>query len=433
MTVISKSQSLDALREKISTAVQDKFGSTGVNGKYTWVKDLFADKVVYSVDGCLYQASYSVLDNKVTFGDPVEVEIAYKTLGEAARSMCAESDQLAEGSYDANTGELTLTVIKPGFNKSKGRYYPAAMLKRDYGIFEGAKMFADHQTDAESKAKPEGSVNNWVASIKKPWVESDGTVKAKAAVIDPPFKAKLEELNKQNLLHEMGVSIRAIGEASPAEVQGTKTNLVESLVRARSVDFVTYAGAGGQVEAIEANNDGTDVDLITETQLRERRPDLINIIESNAHKEGTKLKTLEQQLQEATTALAAANTKATELETKLTESVATAKKATAGAELSKLLTESGLPVKAQDRIRKQFAEAVEVTGMKEAIAEEKEYIKSFGSAQTIRNMGAGDNGQEHNESDNGAGSEKKVNLEEAFNLLPGLSKEEAKIAAGSKR
>lgn len=344
------------------------------------------------------------------------------------RSLCAELAVLAEGAFDSKTGELTVTVIKPGFNKSKGRYYPAAMLKRDYKIFEGAKMFADHQTDAESKAKPEGSVNNWVASLKTPWVEADGTVKAKAAVIDPPFKAKLEELNKQGLLHEMGVSIRAIGEASPAEVQGTKTNLVESLVRARSVDFVTYAGAGGQVEAIEATHDENDVDLVTESQLRERRPDLITIIESHHVVEETVLKTLEQQLQESQTALATANAKVTELETKLTESDKATKKATAAIELTKLLSESGLPTKAQERLRKQFAEAVEVTGMKEAIDEEKEYIKSFtGKPAVVKNMGTENNGTQ--ESDNGDG--KKPNLVESFQLL-GMSEKEAQLAARKK-
>lgn len=439
MAVISKSKSLDALRTKVSAAVQVKFGSDGPNGKYTWVQDIFPDKVVYSLDGCLYSASYSVLDGKVTFGEPTEVETAYKTLGEASRTLCAESDRLSESAYDSSSGELTMTIIKPGFNKGKGRYYPASVLKRDYNIFEGAKMFADHQTDAEAKSKPEGSVNNWVASVKKPWVEADGTVKAKAAVIDPPFKAKLEELNKQGLLSEMGVSIRAIGAASPAEVQGTKTNLVESLVRARSVDFVTYAGAGGAVEVIEANNDENDVDLITEAQLRERRPDLINLVESShSHKEGIALsKTLEQQLQEATAALTEANTKITVLETKVTESETklseaanVAKKATASTELTKLLTESKLPEKAQDRIRAQFKEAIEVTGMKEAIDAEKDYIKSLGVKTTasVSNMGAGDN-ENHDEADK---SDKTANLVESFKLL-GMDEKQAKIAANAKR
>ena len=196
---------------------------------------------------------------------------------------------LQEAGYDASTGQLTVTVIKPGVSKNN-RYYSPELLKKSAGIFEGCKMFADHQTDKESQARPEGSVNNWVATMGKPWVESDGTVKAKAAVIDPPFKAKLDLLAKNNQLGNMGVSIRAIGEATDGEVGGKKVKMIESLISARSVDFVTFAGAGGQVDMLEAACNDFDLDVVTEAQLKERRPDLITILERDfSDKERTKL------------------------------------------------------------------------------------------------------------------------------------------------
>jgi hypothetical protein len=164
-----------------------------------------------------------------------------------------ESCSLKESAYNSSSGVLQLKVIQPGFNKSKQRFYPASTLKRDYKIFEGAKMFADHQTDQEAKIRPEGSVNNWVANLRKVWVESDGTIKGEAVVIDPAFKEKLSALNKSGLITEMGISIRAAGVASQQEVDGVSTDYVESLVACRSVDFVTYAGAGGQVEAMESD------------------------------------------------------------------------------------------------------------------------------------------------------------------------------------
>jgi len=57
---------------------------------------------------------------------------------------------------------------------------------------------------------------------------------------------------------------------------------VESLIAARSVDFVTYAGAGGQIEAMESatRDNEIDVDLVTEAALRKRRPDLIRLVEN---------------------------------------------------------------------------------------------------------------------------------------------------------
>lgn len=355
------------------------------------------------------------------------------------RVLISGCEQLIKESaaYNPTTGEMTITVIKPGFNKSKGRFYPADVLKRDHKIFEGAKMFVDHQTDSESKQRPEGSVNNWVGTIRNTWAEADGTVKAKVAVIDPPFKAKLDALNEKQMLGDMGVSIRAIGAARGAKVDGIDTTLVESFVRARSVDFVTFAGAGGRVEAIESeSNDDTDVDLISEAQLRERRPDLITIIES--HNEGKRV-TIEQQLAEANQKLAAAEatnaqltSQVAALTTQVQESVTAGKKAVAKAELTRLLSEATLPAKAKERLEKQFSEATEITGMKEAIVAEVDYIKAVGGpiVPIKKNNGTGEN-QEHTESDQDTEAQFKE-LKESF-VAMGMSEKEAEIAAKGKK
>ncbi len=342
--------------------------------KSAWCMDLFPEQVVYSMDGKLMQCDYTVdADGDVQLSDPIEVETSYTPVEGAAaatesfRVLACNAVPFEESAYDAASGKLTMTVIKPGLNKSKARYYPASTLKRDYAVFENAKMFADHQSEKDAKERPEGSVNNWVAQIQKVWPESDGTIKAEAMVIDPPFKAKLDTLNKAGLLHEMGVSIRAIGEASEQEREGVTTNVVESLVAARSVDFVTYAGAGGQIEAMESAHEDieNDVDLVTEAVLRKRRPDLIRLVEK--HVQETTMKSVEQQLQESQTQLTALTKENADLKTKFAEAQKATAKATVAAELTKQLTESKLPEISQARIRKQFAEADKVEGIKEAI------------------------------------------------------------------
>jgi len=156
--------------------------------------------------------------------------------------------RLMESAY--NKGVLTVKVIQPGFNKSKARYYPAETLKRDCKVFEGAKMFVDHQTDDEQRERPEGSVKDWVATLKKVWAEKDGTIMGEAVVIDPTFKEKLQALASKNMLSEMGISIRASGEVSAKEIDGVETSYVESLLSARSVDFVTFAGVAPIDQAI---------------------------------------------------------------------------------------------------------------------------------------------------------------------------------------
>src|SRR5271157_2608964 len=71
---------------------------------------------------------------------------------------------LQESAYDPKKGQLTITIIKPGLSKNN-RYYSPELLKKSAGIFENAKMFADHATDKESAARPEGSVKDWVATV----------------------------------------------------------------------------------------------------------------------------------------------------------------------------------------------------------------------------------------------------------------------------
>ena len=397
-----------------------------------WCMDLYPDQVVYSMEGNLFQCDYSFdADGDVALGDPIAVETSYTPVEssethESFRVMACNALPLQESAYDAASGKLKITIIKPGLNKSKARFYPAETLKRDFHVFEGAKMFADHQSDKEAKDKPEGSVNNWVASLKNVHAESDGTLAGDAFVIDPPFKAKLDALNKQGLLHEMGVSIRAIGEASEQEREGVTTNVVESLIAARSVDFVTYAGAGGQIEAMEsATQDNlNDVDLVTEAVLRQRRPDLISLVEKHAQE--ITMKSVEQQLQESQAQVATLTTANKDLTTKFEEAQKTAAKATVSAEITKLLSESKLPAISQDRVRKQFAEATEVKGIAEAIKEEQDYVKQLGGGKSApKNLGAADNGTTR-ESDT---TDHKANLEEAFKLMPGMSDKDAKLAA----
>ncbi|GAH40724.1 unnamed protein product, partial [marine sediment metagenome] len=75
---------------------------------------------------------------------------------------------LTEAKFDK--GRATVIVIKAGFNATEDRYYPAEMLKRDYKVFEGQKMYADHPTEQEDKDLPERSIKNtsWVAVIGAP-------------------------------------------------------------------------------------------------------------------------------------------------------------------------------------------------------------------------------------------------------------------------
>jgi len=223
----------------------------------------------------------------------------------------------------------------------------------------------------------------------------------------------------------MGVSIRAVGTADDVKIDGRECKEVTSLLACRSVDFVTYAGAGGQVEAMESNKfDDWDVDVIGEAEFRQRRPDLVTLIEKHIKEEI--MKTDKELLTEATAKITALETEKAALQTKLTEAETQGLKATAASELNKLLSESKLPEAAQNKIKKQFAEATKVEGMKEAITEEAEYLKTLGApTKTSKNLGASQNGTDATE----AAAETQASLVKGYQLM-GLSEADAKVAAG---
>jgi hypothetical protein len=197
------------------------------------------------------------------------------------RSLFVNVEQLEEAAttYSPSTGNLTITVIKPGWSKNN-RYYSAELLKSRANIFENAKMFMNHATDAQAKQRPEGDVRDWVGTITGVHAESDGTLKATVNVHDEAFKTNLGNLKKAGNLNQMGVSIRAFGEAKDGEAAGRKGKIIESLLGCKSVDFVTFAGAGGQVESMSEAVDPDDVMLLSLDDLKTKRPDLVEALTS---------------------------------------------------------------------------------------------------------------------------------------------------------
>jgi len=222
-----------------------------------YVRAVHDNHVIYSMGGKTFAHKYEKDEDGDPHlkGSPIEVEPSYETVktkesfGESAAFDATSTFQESNG-YDAAKGEITMTVIKPGWSLNN-RYYSPEMLKRDYKVFENAKMFMNHQTDKEANQRPEGDLRDWVAQVTKVWPESDGTIRAKAVVIDPTLKAKMSSLAENKLLPQMGVSIRAAGEAHDGEAEGKSGKIIEAITAARSVDFVTFPGAGGAVETLQ--------------------------------------------------------------------------------------------------------------------------------------------------------------------------------------
>jgi len=304
-----------------------------------------------------------------------------------SRTLLTGFIPLTEASIDK--GMAKITVIKAGFNASKDRYYPLDTLCRDYSVFEGLKMYADHPSVSDETNRPERSIRDWVATLKNVRMENDAVV-GEAQIVEPWMQEKLATLRDKNMLPEMGVSINAVGAASEATIEGVKTNYIERIARGRSVDFVTEAGAGGLVEMYEADRD-IDIDFVSLNTLKERRPELVKEIETSVRNSLMKEVKKHMELEEEIKELKESNTTlATENETLKTEK--------ANAEKAKLLAETKatveaaigkaeLPEAAKARLLEMFKDTVSAEGLEAAIEAEKAYIAAISEAGKVKGMG----------------------------------------------
>lgn len=314
-----------------------------------------------------------------------------KSLSDMERTLVAEYIPLSEATVQSND-IARVRLIRAGLNKSKERYYPPAMLQRDYKVFEGVKMYADHPTADDDRLRPERSVRDWVATLRNVQVDGDELV-GEAVVIEPWLKERLATLRDKGMMDQIGISINAIGSGVKGEIEGVKTNIIERIVRARSVDFVTEAGAGGSVMLFE--NASLDVDLIGLDTLRERRPDLIQEAEARVRqvmsKEVQKVNELEQRVQELEGTLATVTAERDVLQGQIAEAEKAAQIAETRTAVEGALAESQLPEPARIRILERYADATSADGLEDAIAAEAEYIGKITEAGKVKHLGGSRN------------------------------------------
>ncbi len=287
-------------------------------------------------------------------------------------------------------GRATVVVIKAGFNTSEDRYYPPEVLQRDYGIFEGAKMYADHPTPAEEQERPERSIRDWVATLSSVTCDENGTITGVAEVIEGWLQQKLASLAEKGMLSEMGISIDAVGSASKGSIEGRETLVIERLVTARSVDFVTQPGAGGIVTFYEADRQH-DVDLVELAALKDKRPDLVEAIEAEIRRElrieeGTRMD-YEQEIKTRDEQITTLTTERDGLKDKMAEAEKVALIAETKATIDKAVGEADLPEPSKARLVAQFADATTADGLKEAIKAEISYVAEIKESGKVKGLG----------------------------------------------
>ena len=151
----------------------------------------------------------------------------------------------------SGSGTIRIKLISPGQGSSG--YYPTEVLKRDGpNVFKsGLRMFWDHATEAEAKARPEGSLSRLAGILKSNAVWEDNVLHGPGLYADAkPLNGYDKAISELSEHDAFGVSIRGGGMARKAQVAGHVTNIFEQLTTAESVDFVTLPGRGGKVVQI---------------------------------------------------------------------------------------------------------------------------------------------------------------------------------------
>lgn len=391
---MSHGQEHDLLRQ----AVRARYGETA----WVYLRDVYDDWAVYEVeiDGqptSLYKVAYSIVDGVVTLGDAVEVrvETTYVPVTQAQESADVELTgdlvPLLEKAARAN-GTVPIRIIQPGWGSSG--YYPVDVLKRDGPqVFKaGLHMHIDHPTAAEEAERPEGSLRTLgaVLSSDARWEDEGPAGPGLYAEARPlgEFAARLPELAPH-----IGVSIRAAGKAKAGEAEGKNGPLIEQIVAAKSIDFVTTPGAGGRV-----------LELFEAARGRTNTQEVVQVDEKEA-----------QALRESNAALAEENRRL--------------KEALLLGEARKLATETLAGIQMPELTRARLIESLAtkpvvndgqidreayVTAIQEAAKAEVEYLAGVTETGRVRGLGpsAGEG----------------ANLGEAFRLL-GLNEQQAAIAA----
>jgi len=191
---------------------------------------------------------------------------------------------ITESAFDDDCTNGRIKIIESGFNQSESRFYTENAIKNGAKIFEGVKMYANHDYDgSESKKLGTRDIRNWVATIDsvESGIGSDNKVAAfgNVKVHSKWFKDFIKETKESGVLNQVGVSIDAFGVGERRAVDKVFTNVIEGFSGANSVDFVSTAGAGGKMLSFqEANTNKGDFDMekMTLEELKESNPTLVS-------------------------------------------------------------------------------------------------------------------------------------------------------------
>jgi hypothetical protein len=207
-------------------------------------------------------------------------------------------------------GTVDLIIIRPGEGRGRGNhYYSADMLRENADIFQGWPMYVDHLAPEARKAMGglPRSLRDIGGVIQESWW--DETVPAEGRFEQGAVVGRAKPLGlAKTLIEEAPALVRASISTSatavhPKQVSGKRLWAVEGFQPRGSVDWVTEAGAGGQLRRLMESLDvaAATLDLLSDEEfyehLRTHRPQLLEALASEEEDMDVTPETLREALQ----------------------------------------------------------------------------------------------------------------------------------------
>lgn len=162
------------------------------------------------------------------------------------RKKLAESIAIGKAFREGSpTGaRRNITIISSGWGSSG--YYAPEVLERDIPrIFPtGTQMYLNHPTVKEERERPERDLRDLVGKV----IETPRMAGIDSVSIAQVFEHWIPTIDA--LAQDIGLSIRAFGTTEDGAAGGKEGPIVQSLTEGLSIDYVTKAGAGGEVGAL---------------------------------------------------------------------------------------------------------------------------------------------------------------------------------------
>lgn len=323
---------------------------------------------------------------------------------------------------DESTGQLraTVTIIKAGRSKNP-RNYPEHVVKKaaESHIYDGLRMFVNHSEKPPLKR----DFNEMVSAVESTsWDPDQKKIVGNVVFFDENFYQKA-----QRAKDFMGTSVSQYIQAERVrQPDGSVIEEVRDIPYAKSVDWVVYPAAGGEILAFESEegDEEVDWDKITVDDIKTNAPDLWKgIVEavkaeikppdgSQSTQEGLTEEKISQIVAKAIAdhdaAKAQESQRTAEIKTKVQES----------------LQKSGLPQRTRDRI------AVQLLGMEqfdekivnEAVEAAKEELKAAGAGPRVTGMGTSQASEDGNFSTHPSGISVSESVAAEFGYKPAEKK-----------